>query len=35
MNEKISEILNGFKIFDGIYKHELIDSAIELEDEIY
>ena len=34
MNEKISEILDGFKIFDGIYKRELIDSAIELKDEI-
>jgi hypothetical protein len=34
MNEKISEILDGFKIFDGIYKRDLIDSAIELKDEI-
>jgi hypothetical protein len=34
MNEKISEILDGFKISDGIYKRELIDSAIELKDEI-
>jgi hypothetical protein len=34
MNEKISEILDGFKIADGIYKRELIDSAIELKDEI-
>ncbi len=34
MNEKISEILDGFKIFDGIYKRELIDAAIELKDEI-
>ena len=32
MNEKISEILDGFKIFDGIYKRELIDSAIELKE---
>jgi len=24
MNEKISEILDGLKIFDGIYKRELI-----------
>ena len=34
MNEKISEILDGLKILDGIYKRELIDSAIELKDEI-
>ncbi len=34
MNRNISEILDGFKIFDGIYKRELIDSAIELKDEI-
>jgi len=34
MNEKISEILDGFKISDGIYKREHIDSAIELKDEI-
>ncbi len=34
MNEKISEILDGLMIFDGIYKRELIDSAIELKDEI-
>jgi hypothetical protein len=34
MNEKISEVLNGFKISDGIYKRELIDSAIDLKDEI-
>jgi hypothetical protein len=34
MNEKISEILDGFKIFDGIYKRELIGAAIELKDEI-
>jgi hypothetical protein len=34
MNEKIYEILDGFKISDGIYKRELIDSAIELKDEI-
>ena len=27
MNEKISEILDGFKISDGIYKRELIDSG--------
>jgi hypothetical protein len=30
MNEKISEILDGIKIFDGIYKREFIDAAIEL-----
>jgi hypothetical protein len=34
MNEKISEILDGLKKIDGIYKRELIDSAIELKDEI-
>jgi hypothetical protein len=34
MNEKIAEILDGFKIADGIYKRELIDSAIELKDQI-
>ncbi len=34
MNEKISEILDGIKIFDGIYKRELLDSAIELKAEI-
>lgn len=34
MNEKISEILNGLKIFDGIYKREFVDAAIEQKDEI-
>lgn len=34
MNEKIYEILKEFKIFDGIYKRELVDAAIELKDEI-
>ncbi|MBW2321076.1 MAG: DUF1186 domain-containing protein [Deltaproteobacteria bacterium] len=34
MNNRISEILNGIKIFDGIYKKELVDAAIELQEEI-
>lgn len=34
MNDRISEILNGFKIFDGIYKKELVDASIELREEI-
>ena len=34
MNEKIYKILNGFKLFDGLYKRELVDAAIELKDEI-
>jgi len=34
MNERISEILDGLKIYDGIYKRELVDAAIELKDEI-
>lgn len=34
MNEEISEILDGFRIYDGIYKRELVDLAIELKDEI-
>lgn len=34
MNEKIYKILNEFKIYDGIYKCELVDAAIELKDEI-
>jgi len=34
MNDRIAEILNGIKIFDGIYKKELVDAAIELREEI-
>lgn len=34
MNDRISEILNGIKIYDGIYKKELVDAAIELREEI-
>jgi hypothetical protein len=34
MNEKIQEILEGFRDFDGVYKRELVDAAIELKDEI-
>lgn len=34
MNDQISEILNGFKVYDGIYKKELVDAAIELREEI-
>jgi len=34
MNNRISEILNGIKIFDGIYKKELVDAAIELQEQI-
>lgn len=34
MNDPISQILNGFKIFDGVYKKELVDAAIELQEEI-
>jgi hypothetical protein len=33
-NNKISEILEAFKIFDGIYKRKQIDAAIELKEEI-
>jgi hypothetical protein len=33
-NEQISEILNGLKIYDGIYKKELIETAIEQKEEI-
>ncbi len=31
---KVSEILNSFKLYDGIYKREQIDVAIELKEEI-
>jgi len=31
---KVSEILEAFKIFDGIYKREQVDAAIELKEEI-
>jgi len=34
MNDQVSEILNGIKIFDGVYKKELVDAAIELREEI-
>jgi hypothetical protein len=34
MNDRISQILNGFRILDGIYKKELVDTAIELKEEI-
>lgn len=34
MNDQISEILNGFKVYDGVYKKELIEAAIELKKEI-
>ena len=30
----ITEILEAFKIFDGIYKREQVDAAIELKEEI-
>ncbi len=29
-NEQISEILNGLKIYDSVYKKELIEAAIEV-----
>ena len=31
---KITEILEAFKIFDGIYKREQVDAAIEMKEEI-
>lgn len=34
MNDRISEILNGLKIYDGVYKKELIEAAIERKEEI-
>jgi hypothetical protein len=34
MDEQITEILDGFKNFDGKYKRDLIDRAVELKDEI-
>jgi len=34
MSDQISEILNGFKIYDGVYKKELIEAAIERKGEI-
>jgi len=34
MNEKITEILNGFKHFKGVYEKDLVDAAVELRDEI-
>lgn len=30
----ITEIIEAFKIFDGIYKREQVDAAIELKEEI-
>jgi len=32
--KKLSEILGAFKIYDGIYKREQIDAAVELKEEI-
>jgi len=34
MNDKITEILEGFKHFKGVYEQDLVDAAIELRDEI-
>jgi len=34
MNDRISEILNGLKIYDGVYKKELIEGAVEWKGEI-
>jgi hypothetical protein len=34
MNEKITEMLEGFKHFKGVYERDLVDAAIELRDEI-
>ncbi|MGD2149262.1 MAG: DUF1186 domain-containing protein [Desulfobacterales bacterium] len=34
MNDRIFEILNGIKIYDGVYKNELIEAAIERNGEI-
>ena len=34
MDEQINKILDGIKILDGEYKRELVDKAIELQDEI-
>jgi len=33
-NEQIGEILNGFKVNDGIYKRDLINQAVELKDQV-
>ena len=30
MSDRVSEILNGFNIYDGVYKKELIEAAIEV-----
>ena len=30
----ITEILDAFRIFDGIYKREQVDAAVELKEEI-
>jgi hypothetical protein len=32
--DRISDILESFKILDGIYKRQQIDAAIELKEEI-
>lgn len=34
MHEKIVEVLEGFKYFNGIYEQDMVDAAIELRDEI-
>jgi hypothetical protein len=34
MNDKITEILEGFKHFKEVYERDLVDAAIELRDEI-
>ncbi len=34
MDERITQILNGIKLFDGKYKRDLIDQAVELKSEI-
>jgi hypothetical protein len=34
VKDKISEILTAFEIYDGVYKREYIDTAIELKEEI-
>ena len=34
MNGKLTEILDGFKYFKGVYEQDMVDAAIELRDEI-
>lgn len=34
MNDRIAEILNGIKIFDGVYKKELIEDVAKRKKEI-